>query len=189
MFIQTLFDTEKIKRKDRKKITVFENREITVDDRVQEEILMDSLYRERKIVEFLKYSRSAFIGNAEDFIERKELDELLMDIYHPNEITKLFFNNEIEETKQLFRKFASGVRIDIFVLILLKVLDINIDHGPYLMNGAREMFETIINGTSKTRIKFVDFINYYVNTQTSPKTIKNESEYNKKVLDNLNEFR
>jgi hypothetical protein len=73
--------------------------------------------------------------------------DYLVDLYHYKEIARLFSLEDIKKLKDEFSNLdpkESGLNLEEFILLVLKVLEIDTSkHLPFLINGIRELYEII----------------------------------------------
>lgn len=86
--------------------------------------------------------------------------DYLVDLYHYKEIARLFSLEDIKKLKDEFSNLdpkESGLNLEEFILLILKVLEIDTSkHLPFLINGIRELYEIITR--KYHRIKVIHLI-------------------------------
>lgn len=92
--------------------------------------------------------------------------DYLVDLYHYREIAKLFKLQEIELLETHFRHDLSQEE---FILMLIRVLELPPDHLPYIVNGARQLYELICWKFQIAKVTIAAFLTIYFTQQQESK--------------------
>lgn len=77
-------------------------------------------------------------------MKKKNIDEYVMDTYHPLDVLKLFNGLEIHNMNKAFTRFEEGITWEAFLVISLRIIDIKMHHAPHVLLGLRNLYNFLV---------------------------------------------
>lgn len=91
---------------------------------------------------------------------RKAHDRSLFEIFSGDFIISKLYGLELHRIKESFARFGNRIKVEGFVLIIMRLYPFQLDEVPYVINGLRELGEELaIDGL----VTFEQFVAYYMN--------------------------